>query len=232
MASGHNGCGTLDTNCEFETHRMTPRNSDTRTVQGDGDRAPGQPSLPGFDSAPQATDGLFFAVFPDAGVAANAARLASRLRDEHRLTGRPLAAGRLHVSLLHLGDYAGLPPSVVDTALAAAATVAMPPFEVGFDCAMSFAGTPGNRPLVLCAGDGVGALMVFQQALAAAMAKVGLGGRAKSSYVPHMTLLYDGRGVSPQLVETISWTVNEFVLVHSLLGRTQYFPLGRWPLWH
>ena len=209
---------------------MKPQNPDARAVRGDGDQAPGQPSLPGFDSAPQATDGLFFAVFPDAGVAANTARLASHLSGEHGLTGRPHPPGRLHVSLLHLGDYAGLPSSVVDTARAAAATVAMSPFEVAFDCAMSFAGAQRNRPLVLCGGDGIGALMVFQQALAAAMAKAGLGGRVKSSYVPHMTLLYDRRGVSGQPVETIRWSVSEFVLVHSLLGRTQYLPLGRWPL--
>jgi len=33
-----------------------------------------------------------------------------------------------------------------------------------------------------------------------------------------------------QPVEPFEWTVREFVLIHSLLGRTEYRVLGRWPL--
>jgi 2'-5' RNA ligase len=145
------------------------------------------------------------------------------------LNGKPLPAGRLHVSLLDLGEYAGLPKNIVATARAAAAGIAAAPFDVSFDCAISFSGKPGSLPLVLRAGESVPELMAFQRALAIAMQQAGLA-RAKPQYTPHMTLLYGERRVDAQPVETIGWTVREFVLVHSLLGQAQYIPLGRWPL--
>ena len=189
-----------------------------------------QLSFTGFDASPQPADGVFFAIFPEVDAAAGAARLARHQRDAHGLRGRPLARERLHVSLHHLGDYAGLPRGIVAAACEAAAAVAMPSFDVAFDRAVSFIGRSGNRPFVLQGGDGVAGLMVLHRLLGAAMQKVGLGRWAKPHYVPHVTLLYDDRCVAEQAVETVGWTVHEFVLVHSLHGRTRYVPLARWPL--
>jgi 2'-5' RNA ligase len=45
-----------------------------------------------------------------------------------------------------------------------------------------------------------------------------------------VTLLYDERGIAEHAIEPVSWTVREFVLVHSLRGQSKYIPLGRWPL--
>jgi hypothetical protein len=73
-------------------------------------------------------------------------------------------------------------------------------------------------------GDGVAAL---QQALGGVLAKAGLAARRSP---PHLTLLYDVRRVEEQPVAPIGWTVREFVLVHSRLGRGLYKSLGRWPL--
>lgn len=189
-----------------------------------------QLSLTGFDAAPRPTDRLFFAIFPDIAAAARIAQLAQRLRSEHELKGRPLAMERFHVTLHHLGDHAGLPQDVVAAAGEAASAVAMPSFEVVFDRAMSFSGRPRNRPFVLRGGEGVAALAAFQQALGLAMKKAGLGRWAESQFTPHVTLLYDDHGVTEQVVETISWTAHEFVLVHSLLGQSVHVPLARWPL--
>ena len=193
---------------------------------------PEQPSLPGFDASPsQPTDRLFFAIFPDANASARIAELALQLRGEHELHGRPLARERFHVTLHHLGDYAGVRPDIVAMAGKAAAAVAtMAPFEVAFDRAASFSSAPRNRPFVLRGGDGVTALMEFQQALGMAMKEAGLGRWAKPGYTPHVTLLYDDRCVTGQAVETIGWTAREFVLVHSLLGKTRHVALARWPL--
>jgi RNA 2',3'-cyclic 3'-phosphodiesterase len=191
---------------------------------------PEQLSLPGFEAAPQPTDRLFFAIFPDVDAAARIAQLARRLRSEHGLKGKPLATKRLHVTLHYLGDYVGLPQAIVAAASAAAATVALPSFEVALDRVASFSGRPRNRPFVLLGGDGVAALTAFQQALGTALEKAGLGSRAKSPYTPHVTLLYGNHSVAGQAVETVGWTVHEFVLVHSLLGRTRHVPLARWPL--
>jgi RNA 2',3'-cyclic 3'-phosphodiesterase len=194
-------------------------------------RMPGQFSQTGSDPAAKITDRLFFAIFPEAAAAARIARLARQLRGEHGLKGKPLETQRLHVTLHHLGDYAGLPRDIVAASVEAAATVAMSPFEVSFDRALSFPDRPANRPFVLRGGDGVGALGALQRTLGAALGRAGLAaGRAEPPYTPHVTLLYDDSLVAERPVETVAWTVCEFVLVHSLLGRKLYVPLARWPL--
>ena len=57
----------------------------------------------------------------------------------------------------------------------------------------------------------------------------GLGPRAPH-YTPHLTLLYGDRFVADHPVEPVGWTVHEFVLVHSLLGRSRYLLVARFPL--
>lgn len=184
-----------------------------------------QHSFFGFE-APRA-DGLFFALLPDAKDASRLATTAQQLSIRHSLRGRPFARERLHISLLGFGAHAGLPQELVDGATKAASTIAMAPFDVTFDRTMSFLGRP--RPLVLCGGDGVAELIAFQRTLGAAIQESGLG-RVKPQYTPHVTLLYDERGIEEHMIEPVSWTVREFVLVHSLRGQSKYIPLGRWPL--
>lgn len=191
---------------------------------------PEQLSFAGFDAPAQPTDRLFFAIYPDPDAAARVAAVAARLAREHGLSGRPLAPERLHVTLHHLGDYAGLPSDVVTAASEAAAAAAKPSFDVAFDRAASFLGRPNNRPFVLRGGDGVAAVSAFQQALGAAMMTAGLGRRVEQRFTPHVTLLYDDLCIAEHAVETVRWTAREFVLVHSLLGRTRHIPLARWPL--
>ncbi|WP_431096457.1 2'-5' RNA ligase family protein [Polaromonas aquatica] len=190
-----------------------------------------QSTFPGFEEA-KPTDRLFLALFPPPGVAMEIAGLAARLRADHGLRGRPLEAARFHITLNHLGDYAGLPPEIVRQANAAAEAAAngSVPFDVAFNRVESFASAPRNRPLVLRGDDGLAQLMVFQQALGTELAKVNLGQWAKGSYTPHVTLLYDDQPLQPMAVPAISWTATELVLVHSLLGETRHVHLGRWPL--
>ena len=187
-------------------------------------------SLDGFEAPPRASDRLFFAVYPDSGAAANIAHLAQQLRAEHGLKGEPLKTERFHITLHHLGDYAGLPQGVVAAASEAAATVAAETFDVAFDRVVSFAGKPGKRPFVLRGGEGLDALVAFQQTLGAAMKKTSVGRWAEPRFTPHVTLLYDGKELAERGVDTVSWTVREFVLVHSLIGQTRHIVLGRWPL--
>ena len=190
-----------------------------------------QLSLMGFDEPPRPTDRLFFALFPTEDAAGRIADLALRLRGEHGLSGTPLQTQRFHITLHHLGDYAGLPPDVVALASQAGQALALPPFEITFDRVASFSGHPSKRPFVLRgAEDDLAALTAFQQTLGAAMRKVGLGRRVDVRFTPHVTLLYDSRSVAEQPVAPIHWTAHELVLVHSLLGQTRYVPLARWTL--
>lgn len=176
------------------------------------------------------TDRLFFAVFPDADVAARIVELGQELRCQHRLRGKELVAGRLHVSLHHVGDYAQAPDQrIVALAHDVAASVRLPPFSVEFNGAMSFRGRRDNQPFVLHGDDGMIGLAMLQQALGTALEKAGLG-RCAMRYTPHITLMYADRLVADRPVTPVSWRVEEFVLVHSLLGRSRYLTLGRFPL--
>lgn len=189
-----------------------------------------QPSLPGIDT-PIPTDGLFFAIFPEADAAESITKLRQDLGGKHGLSGKFLAEEHFHISLHHVGNFVGLPQAILAMAgkAAAAAAAVTPSFEVVFDRAMSFAGSPGNHPFVLCGSDGAVALTALHQALGVAMQRAGFKLR-KSHYTPHITLLYGDRRISEQIVEPVAWTVREFVLVRSLLGRGKYVPLARWTL--
>jgi 2'-5' RNA ligase len=190
---------------------------------------PEQFFLPGFEAALHATDRLFFAIIPTADAAAAIVRQRGLLRDEYELKGKSIGIGRLHVTLNHLGDYLGLPQGIVAAAMTAAASVRAAPFDVVFERTESFRGRPRNHPLVLLGDGGVAALTAFQQTLGAALEKNGLG-RARSHYTPHVTLLYNNYRLPARAVAPICWTVNEFVLMHSLLGQTRHIPLARWQL--
>lgn len=197
-----------------------------------GQPMPDQTSFPGFELRPPSrpTDRLFLGVFLDLDAAERAANLSRSLRKELNLKGRLLPPEHLHITLHHIDDYAGLPPRIVAAICDAAATVGMGRFEVEFDRVASFSGRPGNRPLVLRGGDGLAELMRFQRGLGAAITRAGVGRPVASKFTPHVTLLYDDIRVEERAVEPIRWTVNEFILVHSLLGKTRHVPLARWSL--
>jgi 2'-5' RNA ligase len=190
--------------------------------------------LPGLEAPLVPTDGLFFAIFPDKHTAAGIAKLTPQLCAETRSKSKPLAANRLHATLLHLGNFAGgLPPARVDAAMRAAASVSMAPFTVEFDSALSFALKPRPGPLVLGGGEGVVGLHALHDLLGPALQDAGFGDRAVAAnapYTPHVTLAYGMPWLAPRPVEAVSWNVREFALVHSLLGRTRHVVLARWPL--
>lgn len=188
---------------------------------------PEQLSFAGFE-ATLPTDSIFVAIIPDEDAAARIANLARRLRDRHGLTGRPLAARRFHVSLHYVAAH--LPPNMVPKVTEVASAIAMPPFRIAFDSVRSLLGNGRNNPLVLGGGDGVAGLVRFQHRLGPAMEQAGLGRWIGPSWFPHLTLLYDDRAIKEEAIEPVSWLARDFVLVHSLLGRTHYNTVARWPL--
>ena len=200
---------------------------------------PEQLVLPGFEAAPPArrpsaglarpkqTHALFFALFPDPGTAARIAERADGLRAAHGLRGTPLKAGRLHVTLQYLGQCIELPPEMVEAAKAAAAVLAMPPFEVVLDQALTFDQNP-RCPLVLRASDGAPGVTALQRLLHAVLVDVGF--RKLVGHPAHMTLAYRSAHLPQQMLEPIRWQAREFVLVHSHVGLGVHEPLSRWPL--
>jgi 2'-5' RNA ligase len=167
---------------------------------------------------------LFFAAIPDAATAARIHKLAAVLKRAHQFSGKLIEPERLHVSLFFLG---GLPEQDIRAARMAAAEVRMEPFEVLFDRTASFRGKRGSRPFVLVGDKGLQSLTSFRRMLGEAMLRRGLRRVANMNFTPHVTLLYDARGVEEYPIEPISWTVNEFVLIRSLRGHDYQ---ARWPL--
>jgi 2'-5' RNA ligase len=167
---------------------------------------------------------LFFAVLPDADTAARIHRLAHALKCAHKFDRKIIEPQLLHVSLFFLGE---LSEQIVRLAREAAADVQMQPFQLSFDRSASFRGRPGSRPFVLVGDEGVERLRSFRWVLGAALAGGGLRRLAKRDFTPHVTVLYADRNVEEHPIEPIGWTVNEFVLIHSLHGHVH---LGRWPL--
>jgi 2'-5' RNA ligase len=166
---------------------------------------------------------LFFAVVPDAITAAGIYRLATALKRVRGFDGRLVEQDRLHVTLFSLD----LSERAVWMASEAAAEVSVQPFDVSFDRTASFRVRRGDRPFVLFGDEGLRELRRFRRMLGAAMTRKGLRRRAAGDFTPHVTLLYDRREVEELPIEPISWTVRDFVLVHSRQG---HLHLARWPL--
>ncbi len=177
---------------------------------------------------PSQKERIFFACLPDAETAAKIYARAEAFKREHAFEGTLILPGHLHVTLFHLGDWAALPEEIVKLANEAAALVTAKPFEVAFPRAESFRNSTGVFPFVLT-GD-AREWKTLHASLCTGLKKIGLGGATQGEFKPHVTLVYDKVRVKPLKIEPVSWTVREFVLVHSALGKTVHNHLGRWPL--
>ncbi|MGZ3276221.1 MAG: 2'-5' RNA ligase family protein [Caulobacteraceae bacterium] len=167
---------------------------------------------------------LFFAVQPDEETGERMVRFARRLTLSERLGGRPVDRRRLHVTLMMVCRSAG-PPShaVLDLALRAANRVALRPFTAAFDRVQSWQASAG--PLVLVGGDGVSGLERLHHALSEAH-----GATPVPHFTPHVSLIWNGRFLPERVIEPFSWSVREFVLIHSIQGRGRHDVLARWRL--
>ncbi|WP_269434409.1 2'-5' RNA ligase family protein [Vineibacter terrae] len=144
----------------------------------------------------------------------------------YALAGTPIPAQRLHVTLLSLGHHVDVPPALVERARLAAATVAMPAFEVTFNRIEAWS---GSQALALLGDDTAAQVAVLRHALAAALQRAGVP-YANALFNPHVSLMRGLALAEAQTVETFSWTVQDFALVNSLTGHGRYVQLGQWPL--
>jgi len=171
---------------------------------------------------------IFFAAMPDAAAAARIHALAERLKAEHKLGGTLILPEHLHVTLFHLGDWITLPEEIVARAKDAAAQTIAAPFPVTFRKVESFRNRTGIFPFVLTDKEAK-PWSPLREALGAALKAAGLGGAVHldDDFKPHLTLLRDDTRIKPIAVDPIIWTVGDFVLIHSLLGKTTHIHLAR-----
>ena len=177
---------------------------------------------------PSQKERIFFACLPDAGLAVRIHAMAEQWKREFGFDANLILPEHLHVTLFHLGDWAALPEEVVRLAKEAASLVKAAPFDAAFARAESFRNRTGVHPFVLTSD--IAPWKSFHDTLGAALQKIGLGGATRGEFKPHMTLTYDELRVKPMAITPISWTVHDFVLVHSRLGKTAHTHLGRWVL--
>jgi 2'-5' RNA ligase len=185
-----------------------------------------QPSFPGI--TPRGTDHIYFALVPEERAASliNGSTLA--LSRALGLRGSAVPAERLHLSLHWLGDTRS--ESLLAMADRAAGVVAgIAPFDVSFDRIATFR-SGREHPLVLLCGKGGKHLHAFHMALAEAIRQAAPCQYEWRPFAPHITVLYDRCRVGERPVAPVSWTVRDFVLIHSLVGQARHVRLGRWPL--
>lgn len=167
------------------------------------------------------SDNLYFAVLPDEEILPRIVGAASDLRRQHGLSSRIRPARLLHITLAGVGEFDRAPDAAVAAAKRMGDGVRVAPFIVTFDRASSFI-TRDSHPLVLRCDQGTAELTRLRNAL-------GRSG-ARSAFAPHVTLMYDRQTIPDTNLEPITWTVREFVLVHSLVGKSRHNHLARWRL--
>ena len=175
-------------------------------------------------------DKWFFALQPTAAAREAIVRQQDELGLRHGFQRYRLKPENLHVTLQLIGHGSTLSPDLLRAAHAAAATVACRPVDLTFDRALSFKSQQGNYPFVLlCAQTALAPLLAFHRALTTALHEH----RAiqdPDRFTPHVTLFRDPAFVLEHAIPPISWTATEFVLVHSLVGRSEHRIVGRWTL--
>ena len=185
----------------------------------------------GRDELPRQVERLFFGLMLPDPASRRAIEVFEESRDTQGLRGRPIRQDRLHVTLIHVGDYQGMPPqSVIDALRQAGERVTAAAFDIALDRASSFSGAPGRHPHVLLGDKGVDALKAFRSDLLKAVIREGVKPLSRQDFNPHVTLSYADRRLPERPIRPISWRPDEFVLIHSEVGRSIYHTLGRWPL--
>lgn len=170
-------------------------------------------------------DRLFLGIGLDAQAAYSARQAAWNLRTRHHLKSWPRRKSLMHVSLRHIGDFNGFPGGLVEKVTEAAASVRTRPFEVEFDQVTSF-----RHCIVLVGDEGVVGVRRLENEIGEALER-GQIREPSRHFSPHVTLMYDQTVIpTERLRQPVRWKVEEFVLIHSLLGESRHAVLQTFPL--
>ena len=193
---------------------------------------PSQLRLPGIAAPAPETDRLFFALLPDDAATQEILRCGQEIQQKNGHQSRMIETHRLHLSLHHLGNHAGIPTSWVNVVRRAATKVNFPAFDLCLDRALTFSGRvrePRQLPCVLTTSSDLGTPRL-QRALGLAMRDCGIPVPLRA-FNPHITMFYDRAVVEECAIQPIHFRVREFVIVHSRIGTGRpYELLGRWSL--
>lgn len=164
---------------------------------------------------------LLFAIRPPVRLARRIANAASWFDQR----GQALAPERLHVTIDIVDDHADLPRGLIDTLIDAGNAVAATPFSIAFDLAVGSETSVALRPRRR--NPGIDAL---RQRIAAARDRAGVPARHDYRFGAHMTLGYRRGAPFTQGILPLGWAAEEFLLIHSHVGRARHDVIARWPL--
>jgi 2'-5' RNA ligase len=180
---------------------------------------------------PQTIERLFVGLMLPTAQAEQAAEVRRRSKDLYGLGGGEVRTDRLHITLIHVGDYAGsIRADVAAEVSAVIEAMEQPSFVVSFDRVGSFGGAPGKHPHVLLGEEGLAALKAYRRALWDAIHRRLKKTLSNPQFNPHVTLMYGDARLPDRAVAPISWRATEVELIHSEVGRSVYHTLGKWPL--
>lgn len=189
------------------------------------------PQMALFGAHQQFEHNYFFALSPDADVRQQLNRVADDLRINDSLNGSWIASERYLLILHQLGQFPEAHPDLVKRALVAAGNTQMKAFTLQLDHFMSFDSKTGKFPCVLTSKYELAELKSFWQLLKENLFSQRLGQHVAPSFTPHTTLLYSRQPiVKTHAIMPIQWRVTDFVLIESLVGKSEHIELGRWPL--
>ncbi|WP_421950689.1 2'-5' RNA ligase family protein [Pelagibacterium sp.] len=169
---------------------------------------------------------FYFALRPDAVMAARIRALARNFQRREQIGGQLYPADRLHVSLCPIG-LDGLRRGDMTAAMRAATEIAVESFPLRFDTAASVRGR-GGHCLILRSSAQSHRFLQLVDGLRHNLARAGLsvpGGAGD----PHLTMIRQtAETPEGRLATPIEWLAGEFVLAR--LGGSAGDDLGRWPL--
>ena len=190
-----------------------------------------QMSLFGLGTKPAHEHNYFFALSPSPDVRGQLTKCAEGLRTTQDFNGSWISSERYHLTLHHLGQYSEVRSDLVSRAITAASRMQAKPFDLVLDQFMCFDSRTGRYPCAATSANELPDLNNFWQLLKNNLLAVRLGEKLSSSFKPQATLLYNRQPLGePRSVEPIHWHVIDFVLIESLVGKSEYIELGRWRL--
>ena len=130
----------------------------------------------------------------------------------------------LHVTLLSLFDLHHAPPEWLAQVIAALDSFSAPAFPLAFDR------IENRKAVTLRTRAPLSEARAFQAALVRHLLEHRAPMMLGTTPEPHVTINYRGDRFGSQKMPPIGWTVDEILLMESVVGKTTHVEHGRWPL--
>jgi 2'-5' RNA ligase len=172
---------------------------------------------------------IFCALYPPEETANQIWQFTDGLFETGTLKGRRVPRERLHISLNSFGSFLEPPELLIAKASVALSTLRWPSFKLGLNRLISF-NNAELQPRVLSGDEGLIGIDLLYDAIYLNLRSAGLR-LPHPRLTPHLTLSREKHMLPDEyIIETVSWRVSDFRLIHSPRGDGRHHVLGSWPL--